>query len=149
MVRISAVHYEHYGLDLPPLTTFPGANRIALRKRPVPVLVRLVKKALRKLTKLAQKQPDCTYPFFNLISHEPDVTVKPVKLKSLTPSEQYVDLLADFCGYIDFTRLPEHITNVLKQYYIYVESDLYYYLSLENAPLLPGLTEADFETLRE
>lgn len=77
------------------------------------------------------------------------MTVKPVKLKSLTPSEQYVDLLADFCGYIDFTILPEHITNVLKQYYIYVDSDLYYYLSLENAPLLPGLTEANLETLRE
>lgn len=106
-------------------------------------------KALRKLTKLAQKQPDCTYPFFKLISHEPDVTVKPVKLKSLTPSEQYVDLLTNFCGDIDFTILPEHITNILKQYYIYVDSDLYYYLSLENAPRLPGLTEADLETLRE
>ena len=106
-------------------------------------------KALRKLTKLAQKHPDCTYPFFELISHEPDVTVNPVKLKSLTPSEQYVDLLTNFCGYIDFTILPEHITNVLKQYYIYVDSDLYYYLSLENAPLLSGLTEADLEILRE
>lgn len=31
MVRISAVHYEHYGLDLPPPTTFLGANQTALR----------------------------------------------------------------------------------------------------------------------
>ncbi|WP_287046150.1 tetratricopeptide repeat protein [Megasphaera sp.] len=36
-------------------------------------------KALRDLIELARKQPDCIYPPFELVSHEPDITVRRVK----------------------------------------------------------------------
>lgn len=39
-------------------------------------------KALRDLMELARKQPDCIYPTFELLSHEPDVTIKRGKRKS-------------------------------------------------------------------
>lgn len=104
-------------------------------------------KALRKLERLAQDLPDCTYPLFDLISHKPDVTVKPVKLKSLTPRDLYIKQITSLCPPISFEKLPENITTALKQCHFYTEDDLFYYLSLENAPLLPGLTEDDWEPL--
>lgn len=39
-------------------------------------------KALRDLMKLARKQPGCIYPPFELVSHEPDITVRRVKRNS-------------------------------------------------------------------
>ena len=39
-------------------------------------------KALRDLMELARKQPDCTYPTFEVVSHEPDVTIRRGKRKS-------------------------------------------------------------------
>lgn len=39
-------------------------------------------KALRDLMELARKQPDCIYPTFELLSHEPDITIRRGKRKS-------------------------------------------------------------------
>lgn len=106
-------------------------------------------KALRKLEKLAQDLPDCTYPLFDLISHKPDVAVKPIKLKPMPSRDLYIERIKSHHAPIQFKSFPENITTALKQSHIYTNDDLYYYLSLENAPLLPGLTEGDWKPLRK